>query len=30
LEYSLTRNVTLRAEAGVVSGFGLYYQRSFE
>jgi translocation and assembly module TamB len=30
IEYALTRNVRLRAEAGVVSGFGIYYTRSFE
>ena len=30
IEYALTRNVTLRAEAGVISGFGIYYTRSFE
>ena len=30
IEYVLTRNVTLRAEAGGVSGVGIYYQRSFE
>ncbi len=30
LEYSLTRTLTLRAEAGVISGFGIYYRRTFE
>jgi translocation and assembly module TamB len=30
LEYTLTPSLTLRAEAGVVSGFGLYFRRSFE
>ncbi|MEP7182111.1 MAG: translocation/assembly module TamB domain-containing protein [Betaproteobacteria bacterium] len=30
LDYALTHNVTLRAEAGIVSGFGIYYQRSFD
>jgi translocation and assembly module TamB len=30
VEYALTRNVTLRAEAGFISGFGIYYTRSFE
>jgi translocation and assembly module TamB len=30
IEYSLTRNVTLRAETGVVSGVGIQYNRSFE
>ncbi len=30
IEYSLTRNVTLRAETGIVSGVGIQYNRSFE
>jgi translocation and assembly module TamB len=30
IEYVLTRNLTLRGEAGSVSGVGVYYQRSFE
>jgi translocation and assembly module TamB len=30
LEYALSRSVTLRAEAGVVSSFGVYYRRSYE
>ena len=30
IEYVLTRNVTLRAEAGMVSGVGVYYSRSFD
>jgi len=30
LEYSLSRTLTLRAEAGVISGFGIYYRRTFE
>ena len=30
IEYALTPTVTLRAEAGVISGFGIYYTRSFE
>ena len=30
LEYALTRTLTLRAEAGTVSGLGLFYRRSFE
>ena len=30
IEYVLTRNLTLRADAGVVSGVGIYYHRSFE
>jgi translocation and assembly module TamB len=30
IEYNLSRNVTIRAEAGVVSGFGIYYSRSFD
>ena len=29
LEYTLTRHVMLRAEAGVVSSFGIYYTESF-
>jgi translocation and assembly module TamB len=29
LEYALTPTITLRAEAGVVSGFGIYYSRSY-
>ena len=28
-EYALTRNITLRAEAGLISGVGIYYRRSF-
>jgi translocation and assembly module TamB len=30
LEYSLSRTLTLRAEAGIVSALGLIYRRSFE
>jgi translocation and assembly module TamB len=30
LEYSLTRALTLRVEAGVVSGLGVYYSRSYD
>jgi translocation and assembly module TamB len=30
LEYSLTRTLTLRAEAGAISGFGIYYRRVFD
>jgi translocation and assembly module TamB len=30
LEYALTPRITLRAEAGVVTGFGIYYSRSFD
>jgi translocation and assembly module TamB len=30
IEYVLTRNLTLRGEAGSVSGIGVYYQRSFD
>jgi translocation and assembly module TamB len=30
LEYSLTHALTIRAEAGVVSGIGLYYSRSYD
>jgi translocation and assembly module TamB len=30
IEYSLTRNITVRAETGVVSGIGIQYHRSFE
>ncbi len=29
LEYLLTRTLTLRAEAGVISGIGIFYRRSF-
>jgi translocation and assembly module TamB len=29
LEYALSRTLTLRAEAGVISGIGLFYRRSF-
>ena len=30
LEYSLTRTLTLRAEAGVISSLGIYYRRVFD
>jgi translocation and assembly module TamB len=30
LEYELTRSLRLRAEAGTVSGVGLYFRRSFD
>ena len=30
LEYELTRSLRLRAEAGVISGLGLYFRRSFD
>jgi len=30
LEYALTRTLTLRAEAGVVSSFGIYYRKVFD
>jgi len=30
LEYSLTRNIKLRAETGIISGVGIQYQRSFD
>jgi translocation and assembly module TamB len=30
LEYNLTGSLTLRAEAGTVSGVGMYYRRNFE
>jgi translocation and assembly module TamB len=30
IEYALARGLTLRAEAGVVSGVGIYYSRSFD
>jgi translocation and assembly module TamB len=30
IEYALTRSITLRAEAGAVSGVGVYYSRSFD
>lgn len=29
IEYALTRRITLRAEAGLISGVGIYYRRSF-
>ena len=28
LEYTLSRNLTLRAEAGTVSGIGIFYRRT--
>ena len=30
IEYTLTRALTLRAEAGVVSSLGLYFRRTFD
>jgi translocation and assembly module TamB len=30
IEYALTPTITLRAEAGLINGFGVYYTRSFE
>ncbi|MEO8344948.1 MAG: translocation/assembly module TamB domain-containing protein [Betaproteobacteria bacterium] len=30
IEYALSRSLTLRAEAGVISSLGLYFRRSFE
>jgi translocation and assembly module TamB len=30
LEYALTKTLTLRAEAGAISGFGIYYRRTFD
>ena len=30
IEYALTRTLTLRAEAGVVSSVGLYFRRTFD
>ncbi len=30
IEYALTRSITLRAEAGLISGVGIHYRRSFE
>jgi translocation and assembly module TamB len=30
IEYALTKTLTLRAEAGVVGSFGIYYRRSFD
>ena len=30
IEYALSRTLTLRAEAGVVSSFGLYFRRSYD
>jgi hypothetical protein len=30
MEYALSRTLTLRAEAGVVGSFGIYYRRSFD
>ena len=30
IEYALSRGLTLRAEAGLVSGVGIYYSRSFD
>jgi translocation and assembly module TamB len=30
IEYALTRSLTLRAEAGIISSIGLYFRRSYE
>jgi autotransporter translocation and assembly factor TamB len=30
IEYVLSRTVTLRAEAGLVNGVGIYYTRSYD
>ncbi len=30
IEFALTRNITLRAEAGLISGVGIYYRKSFD
>jgi autotransporter translocation and assembly factor TamB len=30
LEYAMSRTLTLRAEAGTVSGIGVYYRRNFD
>ena len=30
LEYSLSNTLTLRAEAGTVSGVGVYYRRTYD
>ena len=30
IEYVLSRTITLRAEAGLVNGFGIYYTRSYD
>ena len=30
IEFALTRSITLRAEAGLISGVGIYYRRSFQ
>ncbi len=30
IEYSLSRTITLRAEAGLISGVGIYYSRSYD
>ena len=30
LEYSVSRTLTLRAEAGTVSGVGLFYRKTFD
>jgi translocation and assembly module TamB len=30
LEFSLTRSLTLRAEAGVINGIGIFYRRTFK
>jgi hypothetical protein len=30
IEYALSNTLTLRAEAGTISGLGIYFRRSFE
>ena len=30
IEYALSRTLTLRAEAGAVSSFGLYFRRTYD
>jgi hypothetical protein len=30
LEYTLSRTLTLRLEAGTISGFGIFYRRSYD
>lgn len=30
IEYALTRTLTLRAEAGTVSGIGIFYRRTYD
>jgi len=30
IEYALTRTLTLRAEAGIISSLGVYFRRSYD